>query len=214
MLLPAFFDSQYTCTEPTAFRLNQSFWSWFKNTGRGYTIHTLTDRATAPLFTVETRLSGKYRVFKDGQGNHLCHLQRNFSSKKEAWILTRGEGEEKETLFSVHYDYLGMKLGITLNPAAASWNGDERGFETESSAGVQLQTRSLNMWGSTYTVTLGDMTVMRMTCTNMMHNAPSSFKVTPPKWDVDVVEEINLVLAATLAVVVSDSFSEMHLYMV
>ncbi|KAL3457947.1 hypothetical protein BJX64DRAFT_292611 [Aspergillus heterothallicus] len=92
MALSSIFDPQYTCTSPTTFYINQSYWSWLKNTGREFTINTLTDPSSSPLFTVETRMSGKYRVLKDRQGTPLCNLHRNFTKPKDAWVLTRGEG--------------------------------------------------------------------------------------------------------------------------
>ncbi|KAL2829049.1 hypothetical protein BJY01DRAFT_127195 [Aspergillus pseudoustus] len=217
MALPTLFAPEHTCTTPTAFRVNQRYWSWLKNTGRGFAINALTDRSSsAPLFTVETRLSGKHRVFKDRQGTALCQLKRNWTQKKDAWILTRGEDEGKETLFTVHYHWFHWsrwKLNLKLNGAALARNGYQ--FESGSSPqDVELEVKSVNMWGSGFTVVLDGQTIMRMRCTNMMHNVMSSFKVTPPRWDVDLVEGMDSVLAATIAVVVSDSFSEAHLYMV
>ncbi|CEL06008.1 hypothetical protein ASPCAL07120 [Aspergillus calidoustus] len=229
MPLPTVFSNSYSVTTPTTLRVTQSYWSWFKSTGRGYTITELTDRASAsPLFTVETRLSGKYRVFRDREGTPLCRLQRNFLKRDGAWVLTRiksgddgdreGEpevGKEKdegeERLFTVSYDQLRWKMTIKINGAAISNSGSEARSE---SGGVELQIKSVNLWGSGFTVVLGDQTVMKMRCTNMMHNAMSSFKVTPPRWEVELVEGMDSVLAATIAVVISDSFSEMHIYMV
>ncbi|KAL2784071.1 hypothetical protein BJX66DRAFT_97196 [Aspergillus keveii] len=231
MSLPTLFPEIYTVKEPATLRVTQSYWSWFKNTGRGYTINELTDRAgAAPLFTVETRLSGKYRVFKDRQGKALCRLQRNFISKSEAWVLTRAKGgdeheegaeepeggeekkEEDEKLFTVSYDRLRWKMTIKLNRAALSSSVPE--FESGSEGDVELHIKSVNLWGSGFTVLIGDQTVMKMRCTNMMHNAMSSFKVTPPRWELELIEGMDSVLTAAIAVLISDSFSEMHVYMV
>ncbi|KAL3454571.1 hypothetical protein BJX65DRAFT_4659 [Aspergillus insuetus] len=103
-------------------------------------------------------------------------------------------------------------MTIKLNGAAPSSSVPES--ESGSKGDVELQIKSANLWGSGFTVVLGDQTVMKMRCTNMMHNAMSSFKFTPPRWELELAEGMDSVLAGTIAVVISDSFSEMHIYTV
>lgn len=64
----------------------------------------------------------------------------------------------------------------------------------DDSKGFELNIKTLDKWGSCFTVSLDGRTVMRMRCTNMMNNFLSSFKCTPPRWDVDIVEGVDLVL--------------------
>ncbi|RJE17964.1 hypothetical protein PHISCL_09700 [Aspergillus sclerotialis] len=196
MTFPNPFGKDYICHEPTALQVTQHYWSWFKNTGRGFTI-TYPGSET-PLFVVETKQIGKKRCIEDRHGKPLCRLERNYLSKQSAWSLTRDDGKK---LFTVVYNWCSWSMHIHMNDSENDLGG------------IELRVKNLDTWGSCFAVSLGDKTIMRMRCTNMMNNFLSSFKITPPRWDVDIVEGVDLVLAAALAVVVSDSYSEMHIYM-
>lgn len=88
-------------------------------------------------------------------------------------MLTRDE----QVLFTIDYNCLKWKM-----------RADVEGLEGK------LEIQTTNRGGSGFTLTLGDKIAMKMRCTNMMHNILSSFKVTPPVWDVDVEEGMDLVL--------------------
>lgn len=179
MALPKPFGEKYVSQEPTVLQVKQRYWSTFKNTGRGFSITSPGD--DSPLFVVETKHMGKYRSIEDRHGESLCHLERKFFSKNNAWVLTRGD----ETLFTVYYEWLAWKMHISMGSSEP---------DGQESSKIDLQAKSLDRWGSCFTVTLGDKTIMRMRCTNMRNNFLSSFKVTPPRWDMDVVEGTDIVL--------------------
>ncbi|KAL2826863.1 mitochondrial inner-membrane-bound regulator-domain-containing protein [Aspergillus cavernicola] len=183
MALPDPFGEEYINQDPTVLQVNQRYWSYFKNTGRKFSI-TCPGEAS-PLFVVQTKHMGKYRSIEDRHGKQLCQLERNFFSKKTAWALTRSN----KKLLTVSYNWLAWEMRITME---GSESAKQESSSSETS--IDLHIKPLNRWGSCFTVTLGDRTIMRMRCTNMMNNFLSSFKVTPPRLDVDVVEGTDLVL--------------------
>ncbi|KAJ5807887.1 hypothetical protein N7474_009156 [Penicillium riverlandense] len=194
-LQPNPFGKEYLCQKSTALQVKQKYWSCVKNTGRGFCITFPYD--DSPSFTIGTKKMGKHRTFQDEYGRILCCLERNFLSKEHAWILTRGS----ERLLTVHYRCLPWKMTIKMEGSA------------DQEMSKVLEVKCLDTWCSGFVVKLGDWTIMRLHCINMMNNMLSSFKVTPPVWDVDVVEGTDLLLASVLSVIISDAYSEMHLYM-
>ncbi|KAL3476009.1 hypothetical protein BJX99DRAFT_258902 [Aspergillus californicus] len=185
------FGEAYVCQEPTSLRVNQDNWSYFKDTGRGFSI-TGPD-TNSPLFVVKTKYMGKHRTFEDRHGEALCHLKRNFLSKSNAWVLTRGD----QTVLNVSSGWGSWRLRIAIE-----------GLSDGEPSGCDLEIKSPDSWGNCFTVNLAGSTIMKMQCLNNMNNGNTS-----SSWDLNVTEGTDLVFAAALAVVISDSYSEMHMHM-
>lgn len=174
-LQPNPFGEEHLCQESTVLRVEQKHWSWFKNTGRGFNITFSSDESS--FITVDTKRMGKHRTFQDKHAETLCSLERNYFSKKHAWILTH----DSEKLLTVRYSCLPWKLTVKIESIA----------DQEPSEDI-LEIKNLGIWFGSFVVTLGDWTIMRLRCTNMMN----MFSFTPPVWEMDVVKGTDLVLVS------------------
>ncbi|SMR61954.1 unnamed protein product [Zymoseptoria tritici ST99CH_1E4] len=194
-----FLLQEHVTTTATTLIIEQKYWSWFKNTGRGFTISKQqeegAEQTSALLFTAETRIAGKYRTISDYNGTLLFHLQRNKLRKSKGWVLT---DPAEKVLLQLRYSWARPHISdVTFGPDKA---------EPE----LTIVAKDF-WWANLDIVRVTDKVVVgTVRCTNMSPGFLSQFKVTPPIWEVKVTEGTDLALMAVVTMGISDAFSQFH----
>ncbi|TKA30107.1 hypothetical protein B0A50_02826 [Salinomyces thailandicus] len=207
-----------TSTPTTTLTVKQKYWSYFKSTGRGFTVTNASsdnndnnnnnNDDNPLLFALSTKSFGKRRCLEDTTGKALFNLERNWLSRRKAWVLKDPEGN---TVFTVRLRWSKFRIKMEvewkgLNPPGGGESGGTRG------GGVTVEGE--NVWHERVRMLDGGCLMAEMRCTNTVGGILSSYKVTPPVWEVQVREGVDLALVTVLAVCVSDIFSEGRVYMV
>ncbi|KAK5168914.1 uncharacterized protein LTR77_006223 [Saxophila tyrrhenica] len=172
---------------PVKLEVKQKYWSWFKQTGRGFSI---TKDDGSVLFVVGSSSMGKHRIIEDAHGKPLFSLERNWTSQKRAWVLK----SEEDVVLTVEFSWFQRKLSMEATPSDG----------TKGKVNVDAN----DMAGGNLRITSGEETMATIQCEGAMTGYLSWLKVTPPVWSVDVAAGADLCLVTVLAVCASDAFSE------
>ena len=201
-------------TPLTTLEVRQKYWSWFSNTGRGFSINR--DDGSV-LFVVSTTSMGKHRILQDHLGQPLFDLERNFTSNRGAFVATRMGNE----VLRVKYNWVHRKIKMEATPSTGAW----------TVAGKRIDVEAHDTTGSSFSATVGSEVLMEVRCNNVSKGPLGSLKVTPPEWTVKVDGGVDLALvshgghsftfstakicvqAALITVCISDAFSEAHFLM-
>jgi hypothetical protein len=177
------FGDEHVVAQPAKLKTQQKFWSWLKNTGRGFEIHL--DGDDSPLFTVETKHIGQLRTLKDKQGRTICTLNHSFFSSEDCWTAVR----DNKTLLSVKYSWTPKECTIILE-----------GLSDGKGVAPTLKVHRSSKWLGSFSIQREDgQEVAKSRCINMAQSATSMLKVTPPTWEMDVPAGTDLVLVRHLA---------------
>lgn len=173
------FGDTYKLAQPTVLNVRQKYWSWFSNTGRGFSI---TDGDGSMLFVVSTTSMGKRRTLQDHLGQPLFDLERNFTSNRGAFVATRMGSE----VLRVKYSWVHRKIQMELSLSV----------QVSSVPGGSISIKAKDTSGSLFGVTVGSEVVMDVQCTNVSKGALGTLKVTPPEWVVKVGGGFDLALVS------------------
>jgi hypothetical protein len=172
------FGDEHVVAQPAKLKTQQKFWSWLKDTGRGFEIRL--DGDNSPLFTVETKHIGKLRTLKDKQGRTICTLNHSFFSSEDCWTAVR----DNKTLLSVKYTWTPKECTIILE-----------GLSDGKGVAPTLKVHRSSKWLGSFSIQQQDgQEVAKSRCINMAQSATSMLKVTPPTWEMDVPAGSDLVL--------------------
>ncbi|KAI7352748.1 hypothetical protein KC320_g4343 [Hortaea werneckii] len=194
-------SSAYLSSGPMTLTVKQKYWSWFKNTGRGFTVTN--DANSDLIFALSTKRFGKRRYVEDAAGATLFELERHWYSRHNAWILKSPEGD---TILSVRLRWSKFQLNLEVEWKAPCLDGSERDVEVHVEGG--------DVWHEKAHIKAGGSPIAQLRCTNTVGGFLSSYKVTPPVWEVHIGEGVDMALASILVVCASDVFSEGRIYMV
>jgi uncharacterized protein YxjI len=164
---------------PTTLEVRQKYWSWFSNTGRGFSINR---NDGSVLFVVSTTSMGKHRILQDHLGQPLFDLERNFTSNRGAFVATR-MGDE---VLRVKYNWVHRKIKMEATLSVEAW----------SVVGKRIVIEANDTSGSSFSATVGSEVVMDVRCTNVSKGPFGSLKVTPPEWTVKAGSGIDLALVS------------------
>ncbi|KAF2157811.1 hypothetical protein K461DRAFT_274043 [Myriangium duriaei CBS 260.36] len=193
------FGEDYDSHPFTTLHVEQSYFTWVsRNTGRGFKIST--SPSSPPLFTVQSQNWGKHRTLHSPSGAPICEIKRNWLSKHSAWELSHNG----ELLVSINIEWLRTHINLS-----ATTHDSVTGQKYDSAVVAE----ATDVWGGKFNLRAGPRTFMTVKCGNMSEGWKSAFKVSPPIWEVQLAEGANLVLAAVLAVCISDAYSESHGFM-
>ncbi|KAI7170608.1 hypothetical protein KC352_g25045, partial [Hortaea werneckii] len=97
-------------------------------------------------------------------------------------------------------------LNLEVEWKAPCLDGSERDVEVHVEGG--------DVWHEKAHIKAGGSPIAQLRCTNTVGGFLSSYKVTPPVWEVHIGEGVDMALASILVVCASDVFSEGRIYMV
>ena len=180
----------YIATSPTTLTVKQKYWSWFKNTGRGFTVTNSADDSL--LFALSTKSWGKHRFLEDKEGNSLFELQRNWTKRKDAWVLQDRDGN---VILNVRLRWSKVHMNLEVEWQSPSPSGESRD--------VDVRVKGGDVWHEKLQATAGDTPIMAIRCSNTIGGILSSYKVTPPVWEVMVGEGVDLTLVSLLYLMLS-----------
>lgn len=161
---------------PVELELKQKYWSWFKDTGRGF-VAVRNDGSLA--FIARSQMQGKRRTIEDGSGKPLFKLERNWTSKSRAWVL-KSSGD---IILTVDFVPVHRRMSMTVS------------FDESANAQHEpVRVQASDSTGGHLTITCGDTTLATMQCKNITSGYFSSLMVVPPTWSVDVAAGADICL--------------------